>query len=425
MLGTSIDTTEIANGTILFADVAANGCAAGEIFEYSGAAWTCGTDDTGGGSANSFETHSTPSGTSPVASSATDTLTWAAGSGVTVTGDSSTDTITIGSTLGASIETGEILDGTILFADIGANGCSSGEPIEWSGAAWTCGTDDTGTDSQSLFETISTTSGTSPVADSATDTVSLAAGSGVTVTGDAGTDTVTFAAVLGTDITSSEIVDGTITADDLGTDSVDSDEIATGAVTTAEILNSTILFADIGSNGCSAGDNPYWSGAAWICDADGGAQNVFDTISTTSGTSPAADTTTDTLSLAAGSGVTVTGDSGTDTVTFAAVLGTDITSSEIVDGTITADDLGTDSVETGEILDGTILFADIGANGCSSGEPIEWSGAAWTCGTDDTGTDSQSLFETISTTSGTSPVADSATDTVSLAAGSGVTVTGD
>jgi len=50
----------------------------------------------GGGSAsNSFATISTPSGTSPVADSSTDTLTLTAGTGITITGDSSADSVAI------------------------------------------------------------------------------------------------------------------------------------------------------------------------------------------------------------------------------------------------------------------------------------------------------------------------------------------
>lgn len=44
------------------------------------------------------------------------------------------------------------------------------------------------------FKTISTTSGTSPVADTAADTLTLTAGSGITITGTAASDTVTIAA---------------------------------------------------------------------------------------------------------------------------------------------------------------------------------------------------------------------------------------
>lgn len=46
-LGDSIATGEITNGTILFEDVASNSCGSGEVMEYNGSAWTCGTDDTG------------------------------------------------------------------------------------------------------------------------------------------------------------------------------------------------------------------------------------------------------------------------------------------------------------------------------------------------------------------------------------------
>lgn len=51
-----------------------------------------------GTSSNSFATISTPSGTSPVADSSTDTLTLTAGTGITITGNSSTDTIEIATT---------------------------------------------------------------------------------------------------------------------------------------------------------------------------------------------------------------------------------------------------------------------------------------------------------------------------------------
>jgi hypothetical protein len=50
---------------------------------------------------------------------------------------------------------------------------------------------------QNIFQTIATTSGTSPVADTTTDTLTLTAGSGITITGDSGTDTITFTATGG------------------------------------------------------------------------------------------------------------------------------------------------------------------------------------------------------------------------------------
>ncbi len=52
----------------------------------------------GGASSNSFSTIQTTSGTSPVAASATDTLSFVAGAGITVTGNSALDTVTIAAT---------------------------------------------------------------------------------------------------------------------------------------------------------------------------------------------------------------------------------------------------------------------------------------------------------------------------------------
>jgi hypothetical protein len=47
---------------------------------------------------NSFSTFQTPAGSSPVATSPTDTLTFVAGADISITGNAGTDTITIAST---------------------------------------------------------------------------------------------------------------------------------------------------------------------------------------------------------------------------------------------------------------------------------------------------------------------------------------
>lgn len=60
--------------------------------------------------------------------------------------------------------------------------------------------------------------------------------------------------------------------------------------------------------------------------------NSFETITTPSGTSPVADSSTDTLTLAApAAGMTITGNSGTDTITFA--LANDLAALEALSGT--------------------------------------------------------------------------------------------
>jgi len=94
-----------------------------------------------------FKTISVSGQSDVVADTATDTLTLVAGTGMTLTTNASGDSIT--------------------FASSGST--------------------------QNLFETIAVSGQSSVVADSATDTLTLAAGTGMTITTDASTDTITFA----------------------------------------------------------------------------------------------------------------------------------------------------------------------------------------------------------------------------------------
>ncbi|MCA9324102.1 hypothetical protein KC992_03280 [Candidatus Saccharibacteria bacterium] len=485
-LGTDISSSEIVDGTILFADFEQNGCNSGEVIEWNGSAWVCGTDDFTDGDASAtnelqdlFSTISSPAGTDVIADGNTDTLTLANGSGITITGDGSTDTITIASVLGASIESSEITDGTISFADIAQNGCNSSDIIQWNGSAWACGTDSDTTYSagtgisfagtvisadlgssidsseiidgtitfadinqnsclgtqimkwngsiwtcandevddadasstnelQNLFGTFSTSSGTSPVADSTSDTLSLVAGSNVTITGDSSTDTITIAASFteSDGVIGNEVLDAT----------------AGGGLERAGSGTGGSPFTLGLRTDCGTGQGLEWSGVACGCadddvnDADASAtnelQDIFTIISTPAGSNPQVDSNADTLTFTNGSGISITGDGLTDSIAIAATLGTDIDSSEIVNG--------------------TILLADLNQNGCTGGQIFKWNGSAWTCANDEVDdadasatNELQNLFETIATPNGTSPVSDSTTDTLSFADGSGITITGD
>jgi hypothetical protein len=62
--------------------------------------------------------------------------------------------------------------------------------------------------------------------------------------------------------------------------------------------------------------NPFTGKQDFCEEGAGGSSNSFETISTSSGTSPVADSATDTLNLTAGSNITIIGDSSTDTVTI-------------------------------------------------------------------------------------------------------------
>ncbi len=100
------------------------------------------------------------------------------------------------------------------------------------------------TDNQNLFETINTTSGTSPVADSATDTLTLTAGANITITGNSSTDTVTIASTgggystvedEGTPLTQRSVLNftgaGVTCVDDAGSPETDCDIPGAGSAT--------------------------------------------------------------------------------------------------------------------------------------------------------------------------------------------------
>ena len=120
--------------------------------------------------------------------------------------------------------------------------------------------------SQNIFKTVAISGQDSIVADSNSDTLTLAEGSNITLTTNAGTDTITIA---GTDTTYS-------------------------AGTGLNLTGTTFSNTDLGS-----------------------AQNIFKTIAVSGQSDIVADSNTDTLTFAAGSNVSLTTTAGTDTLTIA------------------------------------------------------------------------------------------------------------
>ena len=424
-LGTSISNAEIDDATLTFSKLASNSCNSGEVVKFNGSAWVCGADNDTTLSEATVESYifdGDNTGTLSSGTLALGSLSYTGTLGdtnvadaLTISSAGSVDDAALSATvtkLGQTIESGEITNGTITgtdlasatiqFSNIAQNGCSSNQIMKWNGSAWACAADATG-GSINSFETFAASSGTSPVADSATDTLTLSGGSGVTITGDGTTDTITVAATLGTSIDSAEIVDGTIVSADIADGTIANTDLANSSVTvsagtgltgggavslggtitlnlandfgasidSSEITNGTIVFADVAANGCLNGEIFKYNGSAWMCGSDLGLtsevdgsttnelQNLFLTIATPDAGNPAADSTTDTLTFANGSGVSITSNGTTDTITVAATLGTDITSSEIADGTIAAIDLGSDSVTGIKILDGAVALAKL------------------------------------------------------------------
>ncbi len=153
---------------------------------------------------------------------------------------------------------------------------------------------------------------------------------------------------------------------------------------------------------------------------------IFKTISCPAGTNPVAESFADTLNLAVGGAITVTGDAATDTITISETHSTsDGTSHTYIDQDVTTSGtptfsqvtVNTMTLATGSITDstGSIDFGD---------EDLSTTGTI-NAGTLQQGGTDVYIFKTISCPAGTNPVAESFADTLNLAVGGAITVTGD
>ena len=203
---------------------------------------------TSGTVTEAFKTIAVSGQSNVVADSATDTLTLVAGSNMTITTNASGDTVT--------------------FASSGGGG------------------------TQNVFSTFAVSGQSSVVADSTTDTLTLAAGSGINITTIAGTDTITIAATA-----------SAITVQDEGS------SLSTAATT----LN--FVGAAVTASGMGATKTITIGGG-------GGSQNLFSNIGVSGQGTIQADSTTDTLTFEAGTGISLATDTTNDKLTITATGGT-------------------------------------------------------------------------------------------------------
>ncbi|MBI5528199.1 MAG: hypothetical protein HY897_17845 [Deltaproteobacteria bacterium] len=175
-----------------------------------------------------------------------------------------------------------ILDGTIVFGDIGQNACVAGQVIKWDGTAWTCAAD------LNTVLTVAAGSGLEMAGSSLSLLKTCSSGNVLKWDGtkwDCAADVSSGGTVTSIG-TGAGLTGGPIT----GTGTI---SIATDSVTTAMIKNATIKFEDFDPNGCVAGQIPKFDGVNWICgnDAGGAAGYVTDVsatapVASTGGTMP-------------------------------------------------------------------------------------------------------------------------------------------
>jgi len=231
----------------------------------------------------------------------TDTLNLEAGTGITITTNATTDTVTItNSATGANAFGNVAVAGqTTVAAD------STNDTLTLAaGTGITITTNDT-TDTVTItssvtapntFGTIAVAGQNSVVADSTTDTLTLTAGTGITITTDDTTDTVT------------------ITNSATGANAFGNVAVAGQTTVAADSTNDTLTLA--AGTGITITTNDTTDTVTITNSVT--APNTFGTIAVAGQSNVVADSTTDTLTLAAGSNITITTDDTTDTVTIAA-----------------------------------------------------------------------------------------------------------
>ena len=111
----------------------------GHVMKWNGTAFACAADND--------TTYS--AGTGITLSSGQFSLTNDFGASID-SGEITNGTIANADLAANAVQTGNILDGTIALTDIGQNGCSTNELLKWNGSAWACAVDvDTNTDAVS------------------------------------------------------------------------------------------------------------------------------------------------------------------------------------------------------------------------------------------------------------------------------------
>jgi 7,8-dihydro-6-hydroxymethylpterin-pyrophosphokinase len=241
----------------------------------------------------------------------------------------------------------------------------------------------TGEANQNAFSNIAISGQTTVAADNTTDTLTLVAGTGITLTTDATNDSITITSPLQNTWATVLGNTGTTTAN-IATDSL---SILGGTQIATAISGDTLTINYTGSGEAN--------------------QNAFSNVAISGQTTVAADNATDTLTLVAGTGITLTSDATTDSITISSTAST-----PNVWSTISANTGST----TANVAADTLYVV--------GGAQIATAISGDTLTINYTGT-SQNTFSTVAVSGQSNVVADNATDTLTLVAGTGISLTTD
>lgn len=426
------------------------------LTSFSGQTWVQFNAGGGGGGSDTFRTIAVSGQSSVVADSSTDTLTLVAGTGIVITTDAATDSITINSTGGggggsggitttvdkftgngsttqytlSSTPTNEdhtivVIEGVVQFKDTYS---VSGNVLTFSSAPYNGYNLEITTVSGVLvnaFSTIAVAGQSNVVADSSSDTLTLSAGSGIAITTTAGTDTIGVA------------VDSTVVT-------------LTGSQT---LTSKTLTSAVLGGITTSASGNVVFKPATNILEVQGDGASVDGQIQLNChvnshgqkiASQPHSQAATNKLLLPGGTTIgnadaVLVSDTGTQTLSNKTIsLANNTVSGTLAEFNTAVTDADLASIAGAETLtnktltspvlntataDNLTLTGTLTANAAvgSAGQVLKSTGTGVQWANESGG----SSFSTITVAGQSNVVADSASDTLTLVAGSNVTLTTD
>jgi hypothetical protein len=265
---------------------------------------------------------------------------------------------------------------------------------------------------ENYFKTIAVAGQANIVADTGTDTLTIAASNGIALTTTAGTDTLTIAnsGVLtnaaGTGITVSGAT-GNVTITNAGVlSTVAGYGISVSSGTGNVTITNTGIVSVITDPGSGISLDTSVPGTVRITNsAPSVPQNIFQTIAVSGQSNVVADLPTDTLTLVNGTGISITTNAGADSVTF--------TNSGVTSFAVSGVGLSASAAT------GSITLSNTGVVAISAGDGISINQSTGTVVV----TNTRFGFTSIAVGGQSSVLADNSTDTLVLVAGEGIQLT--
>ena len=268
-------------------------------------------------------------------------------------------------------------------------------------------------------------------------------GSGIYVASDAiAANAVGTSQIAQNSITSSEIPNNSIGATQISAAvlAAKQDNLGNNSITAAMISQNTVGISELNVSDGSNGQVLTTNGSGTLSFANpssGTVTETFKTISVSGQDDVVADGATDTLTLAAGSGMTITTNASNDTVTFVSsaagiaddavttskIADLNVTSAKLANNSVTSAKIATDAVGASEIAANSVGISELNVSDGSNGQVLTTNGSGTLSFTSAGSGSVSEAFKTLAVSGQDNVVADSATDTLTFAAGSNMTIT--